>query len=97
MKPPAGDRCVLLTLVDFTANKIWGFDMNEDEQIIGDVQERLVRWYHEVETPAVVWSDNGSQFASVVVITTISPVAQGLNTFSGSLLNYSVLTNPNAN
>ena len=52
--------------MDFTSNKIWGFDLNEDEQSIGDVQERLVRWYHEVETPAVVWSDNGSQFASVV-------------------------------
>lgn len=66
VKPPSGARWVLLTLVDFTSNKIWGFDLNEDEQSIDDVQERLVRWYHEVETPAVVWSDNGSQFASVV-------------------------------
>ena len=46
--------------------RIWCYDLDEDKKGIHEVQSILVRFYHEVETPVLIWSDNGSQFASVI-------------------------------
>ncbi|CAJ1396613.1 unnamed protein product [Effrenium voratum] len=63
--PPGGDRWCMMVLLDFTSNRLWAWDMDEDKKGVGDVQSLLVRWYSEIEVPLVIWSD-GSQFRSVL-------------------------------
>ncbi|CAJ1437340.1 unnamed protein product [Effrenium voratum] len=60
--PPGGDRWCMMVLLDFTSNRLWAWDMDEDKKGVGDVQSLLVRWC-EIEVP-LIWSD-GSQFRSV--------------------------------
>lgn len=66
VSPPSGARWVMLLLVDLCSNRLWAFDMDEKKKTVKEVQAVLLHWYHEVELPSIIWSENGGQFKSIV-------------------------------
>ena len=64
--PPGQDKWVLLLAVDFATNKIWTFDLDFGPSTVEEVQPRLLKLFADTELPAIVHSDNGSQFRSTI-------------------------------
>ena len=62
---PAGaaNPWVMLLACDFTTNRMWAWDLDD---LLAPVQIRLLRFFCEVETLLVMYSDNPAQFLSVV-------------------------------
>ena len=55
-----------LLAVDFATNKIWTFDLDFGSSTVEEVQPRLLKLFADTELPAIVHSDNGSQFRSAI-------------------------------
>ena len=64
--PSKPKKWIMLLAVCFTSHKVWAWDLDPKQASLKNVQNIMLRFFAEHELPAVTWTDNGGQFATVI-------------------------------